>query len=319
MNRNQFLLFAIACLGFGLFGISSATAQDTHKDSLPANVRLLPDQLKAFEGFYQSSQNKDMVVQFTVSDNALNAKLLWNNGEMHLIPESQLGFVTREGGDDGPVHVLFQMDSKGVVNQVNVAGNGVWNRIKDYKPMVKKEMEHTPAQLVPYQGLYQLREDNTRFIQFSVRENNLVLKQVWDGNEIFFVPESQLTFFSKAQPTFSLDFSKDKDGNITQVVAFKRDVWIKKDKPALTPAILKSYEGKYRSQDDPDNEIRIIATDSNLIVRQLWDKKDRVVQPLTNIYFNNQDRSFPLVLVMDEGKVVQVVLLTGNVFNRVPE
>ena len=63
-----------------------------------------------------------------------------------------------------------------------------------------------------------------------MRENNLVLKQIWDGEEILFVPESELSFFSKAIPLFSLDFSKDKDGNITQVLAFKRDVWIKKDK-----------------------------------------------------------------------------------------
>ena len=147
-----------------------------------------------------------------------------------------------------------------------------------------------------------------------------MLKQLWDGEEILFVPESELSFFSKAIPSFSLDFSKDKDGIIIQVLAFKRDVWIKTSKPALTPAILKSYEGKYRSKDDPDNEIRITATDSNLVVRQLWDRKDYVLQPLTVIYFNNQDRSFPLVIVKDEnGKIVQVVLLTGNVFNRVVE
>ncbi len=318
MNRNLVLVIAVAFTGLGLFDTLPSKAQVTHKDSLATNIRFSPDQLKAFEGFFQSSQNKDMVVQFIASDTALNAKLLWNNGEVHLIPESQWGFVSREGGDEGPIHLVFHKDSVGGVNQVDVSGNGVWNRVKDYKPVVKKEMAHTPAQLVPFQGVYELREDPTRLIQFSVRENNLVLKQVSDGNEIFFVPEADLTFFSKAQPNFSLDFSKDKEGNITQVVAFKRDVWIKQNKPSLTPAILKSYEGKYRSQNDPDNEIRIIATDSNLVVRQLWDKKDRVLQPLTNIYFNAPDRSFPLVIVLDEGKVVQVVLQTGNVFNKVP-
>jgi adenylate kinase family enzyme len=320
MNRNLVLLMAGAFTCLSLFDTLPSRAQVTHKDSLATNIRFSTVQLKAFEGFYQSSQNKEMVVQIIVSDSALNAKLLWNNGETHLVPESQWGFVTKEGGDEGPIHLVFQRDSSGEINQLNVAGNGIWNRVKDYKPVVKKELEHTPAQLAPFRGLYQLREDNTRFIQFSVRENNLVLKQVWDGSEILFVPESELTFFSKEVPSFSLDFSKDKNGNITQALAFKRDVWIKKDKPALTPAILKSYEGKFRSQVDPDNEIRIIATDSNLIARQLWDKKDNVLQPLTDIYFNNRDRSFPLVIVKDpDGKVVQIVLLLGNVFNKVPE
>lgn len=321
MKRNIFLVLAVVGSGFGLFGTSPVSAQAAHKDSLAANIRFSPDQLKAFEGYYQSSQNKDMVVQIIVLDNALDAKLLWNNGETHLVPESQWGFVTKEGGDEGPIHLVFHQDSTGVVSQLNVANNGIWNRVKDYKRVVKKEMEHTPAQLMPFQGSYQLREDPSRFIQFSVRENNLVLKQVWDGTEILFVPESELAFFTRAMPLFSLDFSKDKDGNITQVVAFKRDVWIKKGKPALTPAILKTYEGKFRSQNDPDNEIRIIATDSNLIARQLWDRKDILLRPLTDIYFTNQDRSFPLVIVKDpkNGTVVQIVLLLGNVFNKVVE
>jgi hypothetical protein len=321
MNRNLFLVMAVAFTGLCLFDTLPATAQAAHKDSLTTNIRLSPDQLKTFEGFYQSAQNKDMVVHFSAGENALNAKLLWNNGEVHLLPESEMGFVSKEGGDEGPIHVVFARDSSGGINQVNVANNGVWHRVKDYKPAVKKEMEHTPAQLTPFQGMYQLREDPTRLLQFSVRENNLVLKQVWDGTEILFVPESELAFFTRSMPLFSLDFSKDKNGNITQVLAFKRDVWIKKDKPALTPAILKTYEGKFRSQNDPDNEIRIIATDSGLIARQLWDKKDNYLQPLTDVFFNNQARSFPLVIVKDpvDGKVVQIVLQTGNVFNKVAE
>jgi hypothetical protein len=320
MTKNLFLLIAIACPGFGLSGASSATAQAVQKDSATAAIKLSPEQLKAFEGYFQSPQNKDLVVQFSALENGLFAKLLWNNGEAHLVPESAMGFVSKEGGDEGPIHLVFHKDSMGVVNQVDLAKNGVWTRIKDYKAVVKKEMEHTPAQLLRFRGLYQLQGDNSRFLQFSVKDNNLVLKQLWDGNEISFLPESELSFFSKQVPQFSLDFSKDKDGIITQVLAFKRDVWIKTNKPALTPAILKSYEGKYRSDVDPDNEISITATDSNLVVRQLWDKKDRVLQPLTEIYFNNQDRSFPLVIVKDpQGKVSQVVLLTGNIFKKLAE
>jgi hypothetical protein len=318
MNRNLFLLIMVACSGLGLLEAAPAMAQVVRNDS--ATVHLSAGQLKPFEGFFQSPQNKDFVVQFSAIDNGLFARLFWNNGEMHLKPESAMGFVSREGGDEGPIHLVFQKDSTGVVNQVDVAKNGVWNRINDYKPVVKKEMEHTPAQLLRFRGLYQLQGDNSRFLQFSVKDNNLELKQLWDGNEISFLPESELSFFSKQIPQFSLDFSKNKDGVITQVLAFKHDVWIKTNKPALTPTILKSYEGKYRSQDDPDNEISITAADSNIVVRQLWDKKDRVLEPLTDIYFNNQDRSFPLVVVKDEqGKVTQVVLMTGNVFKKLLE
>jgi hypothetical protein len=235
------------------------------------------------------------------------------------VPDSDMGFVSKEASDEGPIHLLFNRDSSGAINQINVAKLGIWNRASDYKPVVKKEMEHTPEQLTAFQGFYQLREDPTQFIQITVKDNKLLLNQLGDGNDIFFVPDSELTFFNNARPNFTLDFSKDKNGSVSQVVAFKRDVWIKQAELSITAALLKSYEGKYRSQDDPDNEIRIIATDSNLVVRQLWDQKERALQPLTNIYFNNQDRSFPLVIVLDQGKVVRVVLLTGEIFNRVPE
>lgn len=319
MNRYLFPVILVTAMAFVQLAGPSATAQGKQKDSLAQNIRLSPDQLKAFQGFYQSAQNKDMVVQIDPTENGIRAKLLWNNGEIRLLPESELGFVSKEGGDEGPIHLVFHRDSSGLVNQLNVASNGVWNRVKDYKPVVKKEMEHTPAQLAQFQGLYELREDNSRLLKFSVRENSLVLKQMWDGNEILFVPESELSFFTRAIPSFSLDFSKDKDGNITQVLAFKRDIWIKTNTLAITPAALKSNEGKYRSKDDPDNEIRIIATDSTLLVRQLWDKKDNVLQPLTATYFNNQALSLPLVIVKDQGGKVSQVVLLGNIFIRVPE
>jgi hypothetical protein len=318
MNRNLFLLIMVACSGYGLFEATPTMAQVVRNDS--ATVHLSAEQLKPFEGFFQSPQNKDLVVQFSAVENGLFAQLLWNNSEIRLTPESAMGFVSKGAGENGPIHIVFRRDPTGVINQVDVANNGTWTRIKDYKPVVKKEMDHTPAQLMRFRGLYQLQGDNSRYLQFSVKDNNLVLKQLWDGNEISFLPESELSFFSKQIPQFSLDFSKDKDGIITQVVAFKRDVWIKTNKPALTPAILKTYEGKYLSQDDPDNEISITATDSNLVVRQLWDKKDRVLEPLTTIYFNNTDRSFPLVVVKDDqGNVIQVVLMTGNIFKKLPE
>jgi hypothetical protein len=323
MNRNLFLIFAIACTGFGLLDTSSATAQALQKDSAAATIKLSPEQLKAFEGYFQSSQDKDNVVQFSAMENGLFARLLWNNGEVHLTPESTMGFVSKEAGEGGPIHVVFQKDSTGRVNQVNVANNGVWNRIRDYKPVVQKEMEHTPAQLAPFRGLYQLQGGDAnfpKFIQFSERENKLVLRQTWDGNEIMFVPESELIFFSREIPKFSLDFSKDNNGNITQVLAFKHDVWIRAKKPALTSAILITYQGKYQSEDDPDNVIRIIAKDSSLTVKQLWDGKETVVTPLGDTYFNNSALNFPLLIKKGpDGKVNEVLLLELNLFKKLPE
>jgi hypothetical protein len=320
MNRNLFLLIATACIGLGLLEPTPTTAQAIQKDSAAATIKLSPEQLNSFTGYFQSPQNKDMVVQFTAVENGLFARLLWNNGEVHLIPESTMGFVSNEGGDDGPIHIVFQKDSTGAFNQVNVAKNGVWNRIKDYKPVVKKEMEHTPAQLAPFRGVYQLKDNESRFLQFSERDNKLVLKQTWDGNEINFVPESELSFFTTEQPKFTLDFTRDKDGYITQVLAFKHDLWIKTKKPSLTPDILASYQGKYRSEADPDNLVQLIARDSTLVIKQLWDQKEIQVLPLSDTYFYNDKQSYPLQIVRgQDGKTNKLFLLDSNEFRKVAD
>jgi hypothetical protein len=320
MNRNLFLLIATACIGLGLLEPTPTTAQAIQKDSAAATIKLSPEQLNSFTGYFQSPQNKDMVVQFTAVENGLFARLLWNNGEVHLIPESTMGFVSNEGGDDGPIHIVFQKDSTGAFNQVNVAKNGVWNRIKDYKPVAKKEMEHTPAQLAPFRGVYQLKDNESRFLQFSERDNKLVLKQTWDGNEINFVPESELSFFTTEQPKFTLDFTRDKDGYITQVLAFKHDLWIKTKKPSLTPDILASYQGKYRSEADPDNLVQLIARDSTLVIKQLWDQKEIQVLPLSDTYFYNDKQSYPLQIVRgQDGKTNKLFLLDSNEFRKVAD
>jgi hypothetical protein len=294
-------------------------AQQSQKPAeTKTSVHLSEQQWKAVEGIFQSAANKEMYVQFTEKENTLLAKLLWNNNEIHLLAESPLAFTSKESGDEGPIHITFNKDSTGAVNQVNVANNGVWNRTKDYKPAVKIEMQHTPEQLTPFEGLYQLQNEKDRFIQFTVKENKLVLKQLWDGNEISFVPETSLDFFSKEVPLFSLTFTKDNAGSITQMLAFKRDLWVKVNKSLPTLAQLKSYEGKYQLHDDPDNYIQIIANQNHLIVKQLWDKKEIVFEPKTETFFYNQEQSLPLLIIKDDsGAVIELKLFGNDLFTKV--
>ena len=309
-------LIIIPSLIIGLLNPWSLRAQEP-ADSVKT-IQLSDKQLKAFEGVFQSSGNKDMYVEFTAGENMLIAKLLWNNGTMHLLPQSELGFISKESEDEGPLHVTFAKDSSGQIGRLSVGNNNAWNRVKNYQPVVKKEMGHTPEQLKPFEVIYQLAEDKNRFIQFTVKNNNLILKQHWDGNEIPFVPESELAFFSKAVPQFSLSFLKDKDGTIIQAVAFKKDVWQKLKKTAPTAEQLKEIEGKYQSKDDQDNYIRITSKGTSLIVKELWSNKEIIVDPHTDTYFYNNDQSYPLQVVTDkDGKVIQVMVLGIDQFDKV--
>jgi len=317
MKNSYSLLTPVVLVIVGTLSLFSALRGHAQETPKPVAAQLTEAQWKAVEGIYQSSREKDRYLQFKAREHMLVAKLLWNDAEIQMRPDSPLEF-TGTGSGDASLHVSFSTDSTGAVNQVNAA-NEIWKRTNDYKaPPQKIEMAHTPEQLKPFEGLYQLRNANSRFIQFKVKGTNLVLKQHWDGSEIHFVPETELDFFSYVVPQFSLHFTKDADGAITQVLAFKRDVWLKTQKSHPTTAHLKAFEGKYQLKDDPDNTIQLIARGSDLVVRQLWDGKEIALEPLTDTYFYNDAQSYPLQIMKDsEGAVNQVLVLGVDLFNKV--
>jgi hypothetical protein len=272
------------------------------------------------EGYFRSQNNRDLVVQFISQDSIIFGKLLWNGGSAHLLPDTGLSFVSREQGENGPLHLVFRRDASGAVNQVSVSdpGNPLWMRDPNYKPVVQQEMPHTPDQLQKFAGLYQLKEDNAQYIQLTVDNNSLTIHRHWDGGvRENFVPSAEGKFFEKDFPRFTLEFSPDLQGRYNQFVALGRDHWIRAETPTLTAAQLKTYEGKFRSEDDPDNTVQLVATDKGLIVRELWNKKEVSLHPLSNTYFNDEKISFPLQLLIDNGQVKKIVLLGNQRFVRI--
>jgi hypothetical protein len=294
-------------------------AQVTEKSGqIKSKTQLSEQEWRAVEGYFQSSTNQDAIILFKAYRDTLLGTLVWNNRVIHFLPESSLTFRSIEAVERGPVLTSFIVNATGEVTGMKLGNEMVWNRIKNYKPIVRKEMDHTPDQLKPFEGLYQFSKDSVRFIQFTVEGNALVLKQHWDGNKISFVPETPLDFFSRDAPMFSLSFSRNNEGQVSQAVAFKRDVWIKTAKPALTDRDLKLYEGKYQSTDDPDNLVQLTASHSQLVLKQLWDGKEIDLNPMTNTYFYNDAQSFPLqVLRGKDGSVNQIIILGMDQFNRI--
>src|SRR5580692_3310872 len=245
------------------------------------------------EGYFRSQANRDFVVQFIAQDSIVFAKLLWNGGSAHLLPDTGLAFASREQGENGPLRLVFHREPSGAVNQLDVSGNGLWVRDPNYKPVTMQEMAHTPDQLQKFAGLYQLTEDSAQYVQLTVDNNSLTIHQHWDGGtRENFVPSAEGKFFEKDFPRFTLEFSPDQQGRYSQFVALGRDHWIRVDKPTLSAAQLKTYEGKFRSEDDPDNTVQLIATDKALLVRELWNKKEIRVEALSNTYFNDEKLSF---------------------------
>jgi hypothetical protein len=155
LSKNILVLIAISCLGFAGLYPSPVQAQETPKglDTIKA-VRLSPARLRAFEGVYQHSQNKELYVQFRVLRDSLIAKLLWADQEIPTVPKSDSSFLGMQSGDGGHIPFVFIRDKQGAFTNVSVGNSGLWVFVKDYKPVVKKEIEHTPGQLKPFEGLF---------------------------------------------------------------------------------------------------------------------------------------------------------------------
>ena len=84
------------------------------------------------------------------------------------------------------------------------------------------------------------------------------------------------------------------------------------------PARYKAYEGQYRSRDDSDNQVRLIAVDTNLVMRQLWDGKELRFYPINDTYFYNAQWRYPLyILKGDSGRVKSILLMGREHFERV--
>ena len=285
-----------------------------------AQPRLSPDQLKAFEGYYRNPQNKEMVVHVIRQKDTLVARPLWTDLTIHLLPKGDLVFHSVENVERGPIDITFSRDSMGDIAAMDLGNGDKWNRDKDYKQVVKKEMAHTPEQLKSYEGVYRINREGERFLQFFVKDNDLILKQVWDGTEIPFHPENTEDFFSEKMPIFSLHFTKDQTGNVTQVLAFGRDLWVRTKQPDLSAAVLDGARGKYQSKDDPDNQVTVSVRDKELVVKQLWDGQEIALEALTDTYFYNPVKAYHLQLHKDDnGKINEVVLLETSVFVRVPQ
>lgn len=180
------------------------------------------ENLKAFEGVYRFQQNKDAFLKITVKENHLMLKQLWDGKEFPFEQKSPLEFYSEEQS-----FPLKFKDSAGTIVQVLAFNRDVWDRVRNYKPELKKEIQLSSKELKAFEGKYKMNDGNEdAFLQITSNGKNLILKQLWDGQEIFFVPESPLDFFCKDR-LFPLKFTKGEDGAVTQVLAFNKDVWVK--------------------------------------------------------------------------------------------
>lgn len=181
---------------------------------------LKPQELKSFEGYYQFERNSSAFLKLTAKENGLVAKQLWDDKEFFIVPKSELEFYSPK--EHFPA--TFTKDSNGKVVRVLVFQKDTWKKVPNYTE--RKTITLSPDQLKKYEGKYsfQFQPGQDAFIQISAKEDHLLLTENWTGNQIKFLPLSELDFYNKER-TFPLKFIKDSNGAITKVLAFERDLW----------------------------------------------------------------------------------------------
>ena len=185
------------------------------------DTTISPGDLKAFEGYYKMDE---MYLHISASPTGLVLEQMWDNQKISFSPRTGLDFTN----DDGNFPLKFTKAPDGSITQVLAFNRDLWTKTKDYKPIVIKEVQLKASELKTLEGKYTMQTDNgdQAFIQIRATDKGVILRQGWDNQEVPFVATSDVDFYCKER-SFPLKFTKDKDGNATQVLAFKRDLWKK--------------------------------------------------------------------------------------------
>jgi hypothetical protein len=177
--------------------------------------------LKAYEGYYKMG---DSYLHISATENGLALQQMWDNQVISFAPRTELEFAN----DDLNFPLKFTKAPDGRITEVLAFNKDLWIKTNDYKPVVIKEVQLKVGELKALEGRYTIQNDHGEeiFLQIRATDKGLFLKQEWDGQEIPFIALSGVDFYCK-ELQFPLKFTRDKNGNATQVLAFKRDLWKK--------------------------------------------------------------------------------------------
>jgi hypothetical protein len=199
------------------------TALSAHAGNNSRKMFISKSPLTGFEGYYQLDDDKDQYLQIMVKNDKLVLKQLWDQREITFEQKSDLYFYNEEL----KFPLTFSKNANGEISQVLAFEHDTWIKVKNYKPVEKKSITLPAKTMQAYAGKYKIsRDDHEAFLQFTVKGNALEVKELWSEKIYTIVPESELVFFAK-NGYYPVEFTKDKDGNVTQALIFRRDVWVK--------------------------------------------------------------------------------------------
>lgn len=289
----------------------------TKEDAIQKEIVLTNKQLEAFAGYYHYQEPKEGYVQCVVRGNNLVGIQLWTKKEFVFKPVSDLEFISADG-----LAVKFTKDKAGVT-EVLVANADVLKKVKEPKPIDKKEAQLTAQQQEAMEGYYHMHENKDLVMQITHIGNDIRVKQLWDDAEQSFMPISDIEIFSKVA-MLTIKFTKGANGEITELRASQGKVWDKGAKPEENIAInlpatdLKAFVGKYSMPYKGDvMYLEITSTEKGLTLKQLWDGQQISFYPTSALEFYNKEKAFPLKFIKKDGSVAQVEAFRRDLWSRV--
>jgi len=182
----------------------------------------------------------------------------------------------------------------------------------------------TLTYLKPFVGKYQFTDNKMVFLQITIKDGHMMLKQLWDKQEIPFRQTSELEFYNDERK-FPLKFTKSKMGEITQVLAFNRDLWNRvaddyippmKKIIKLTNDQLTMFAGKYElkgGDGDADDIAEISVADGHLSIKH--EQNVTNLFAVSDIEFVTEDQAFDVVFSKaPDGSVTQAVVNSKDVW-----
>ncbi len=220
------------------------------------------------------------------------------------------------------VAIMVNSENNKILNELllTVANAYRWDGYADSGVKLSDE------QLESFEGYYQAAFNSDLYLEFRVKDNKLMLRQLWDGMEVFFEAQSELEFLNK-EMSFPLKFSRNTKGQVAEVLAFNKDVWKRDDtfspkvrKPvALSAEQLQAFAGKFQLTRDKNIEAQIVARDGELNIRQLWDGKEMVFVPENEFDFFQKDNPYRTIRFIkgNNGRIDELVAFGREVLKRV--
>lgn len=186
-------------------------------------------------------------------------------------------------------------------------------QVSSFPTMIPHQIDSTSMD--DFTGYYRF-PNRVAYIRFFDQDGQFVAQQTWDGR-IYPLHRTGSRSFQSHDEAYPIAFIEGTEGKIDKAKILDRVILEKVSyNPTqyitLTVDQLTPLSGRYRFQRDSNMEINVSIQDGKLAIRQLWDNKTMLFEAYSPTDFFNEELSFPLTFIVDNGVVKELICLESD-------